>query len=256
MIKKFKFTAFTLAEVLIVLGILGIVAEMTIPTMMRDFQTKVTITSVKKAFSTLNQAYTMAVTENGTPDQWNLIALDDPTGMANLNSIMSKYLKVIKNCGTGTGCFPDVSYKNLNNNNTSNVNQATTGTKLMLADGSLVFLRHWSPDCSYNWSGISNLNLNNICGFFSVDINGFKPPNKHGVDYFVFLFTKYGVIPNGSPDQTAAYSFTDACNRSKGDPGGWYNGASCAAWVIYNENTDYLKSCGPTLGWGGITSCN
>ena len=43
--------AFTLAEVLITLAIIGVVAAMTIPTLISDFQEKVTVTKLQKVYS-------------------------------------------------------------------------------------------------------------------------------------------------------------------------------------------------------------
>ncbi len=52
---KEKF-GFTLAEVLITLGIIGIVSAMTIPTLVKNYQTKVRDNQFKKVYATLNQA--------------------------------------------------------------------------------------------------------------------------------------------------------------------------------------------------------
>lgn len=65
-------SAFTLAEVLITLGIIGVVAAMTIPTLMNSTNSKETVTSLKKVFSTLSNAYTLTENEEGTPDTWGL----------------------------------------------------------------------------------------------------------------------------------------------------------------------------------------
>ena len=51
-----KRTAFTLAEVLITLGIIGVVATLTIPTLVRDYQKKIYVASFKKAHAELTEA--------------------------------------------------------------------------------------------------------------------------------------------------------------------------------------------------------
>ena len=53
--------AFTLAEVLITLGIIGIVAAMTIPSLVQDYREKAQVTRVKKFYSVFAQAYAMAL---------------------------------------------------------------------------------------------------------------------------------------------------------------------------------------------------
>lgn len=66
--KKF---AFTLAEVLITLGIIGIVAEMTIPTLLMDYQKNVAVTSVKAFYSEMSQAIKLSEVENGPTNTWD-----------------------------------------------------------------------------------------------------------------------------------------------------------------------------------------
>lgn len=65
-----KEKGFTLAEVLITLGIIGVVAAMTIPTLMTNFQKKRTETKLIKFYSMINQTLRMSVAENGDPEGW------------------------------------------------------------------------------------------------------------------------------------------------------------------------------------------
>lgn len=67
--KKF---AFTLAEVLITLGIIGVVAAMTMPSLITNYQEKQRVSQLKKVYSALSQAFVSAVQENGTPDEWGM----------------------------------------------------------------------------------------------------------------------------------------------------------------------------------------
>ena len=73
-IKKHNFfnRAFTLAEVLVTLSIIGIVSAMTIPTLHQRQTEKVTVNKVKKFYSTLNQSFQKAIVENGESDNWLL----------------------------------------------------------------------------------------------------------------------------------------------------------------------------------------
>ena len=52
-----KKSAFTLAEVLITLGIIGVVAAMTLPVLTQKYQKMVLKNQYKKVYSTLSQAY-------------------------------------------------------------------------------------------------------------------------------------------------------------------------------------------------------
>lgn len=64
----YKKSAFTLAEVLITLGIIGVVAAMTIPTLLAKYQEKQTVTKLKQTYSILSQAIRSVQEDVGTPD--------------------------------------------------------------------------------------------------------------------------------------------------------------------------------------------
>lgn len=68
---KIKHFAFTLAEVLITLGIIGVVAAMTMPTLIANHQKKETVTKLKAFNSIMGQAFQMAKAENGDWDTWD-----------------------------------------------------------------------------------------------------------------------------------------------------------------------------------------
>ena len=63
--------AFTLAEVLITLGIIGVVAALTIPTLMANHRKQVVETRLAKFYSTMNQAIKMAEVDYGDVRQWD-----------------------------------------------------------------------------------------------------------------------------------------------------------------------------------------
>ena len=62
--------AFTLAEVLITLGIIGVVSALTMPSLIQSYKEKVTVTKLEKAYSFLNQAYKRISDEYGEPQDW------------------------------------------------------------------------------------------------------------------------------------------------------------------------------------------
>ena len=57
-------SAFTLSEVLITLGVIGIVAAMTLPSLIGRWQEKVTVAKLEHAYSLLSQAYVKAIGED------------------------------------------------------------------------------------------------------------------------------------------------------------------------------------------------
>ncbi len=63
--------AFTLAEVLITLGIIGIVAAMTLPALITKYQKHVTVNRLKHAYSVLSQAVKLSEVSNGSIDDWD-----------------------------------------------------------------------------------------------------------------------------------------------------------------------------------------
>lgn len=240
---------FTLAEVLITLGIIGVVAAMTIPTVLQNMRDQSTVSALKKAQSTLSQAFLQAIKDNGTPDLWDIPA--GTVGSENLLNILATYLNVTNKCGDTSGCFPPEKYKQLNGTDESGVPMDSPNgyAKAVLADGTLLSVTSYG-DCS--WSAADdNLLLQNECGELHVDINGFKKPNQYGIDMFIFYIGKNGIAPIGTKAESGAGwdEFTDACQDKT-----TANGYGCAAWVIYNQNLDYLK-CN-NLSWDGPTQCN
>ncbi len=245
-----KNKGFTLAEVLLTLGIISVVAALTIPTLVQNQQEKAAVAALKKSYSTLIQAYTTAIQENGTPDNWDLISIGNETGLENLNKIMTSNLKVQKNCQTGAGCFA-TKYKDLIRSSAELYMDSALYTKIILDDGTSVGFRQWDATCMNNVS-----NIKNVCGIITVDINGFKKPNQTGVDKFLFFFTKNTIVPSGIDmiAETHQYSFINGCNITKPANADWANGNSCTAWVIYNENMDYLKCS--DLSWNSKNKCD
>ena len=65
-------SAFTLAEVLITLGIIGVVAAMTIPVLVQNHRKHVVETKLKKVYSLVNQAIKMSEAEYGDIEYWDI----------------------------------------------------------------------------------------------------------------------------------------------------------------------------------------
>ncbi|MFA7658332.1 MAG: type II secretion system protein [Candidatus Gastranaerophilaceae bacterium] len=239
---------FTLSEILITLGIIGVICAMTIPTLMQNAQERATIAAVKKVHSTLSQAYILAVQENGTPENWNLTAWCSSAGAENMLNALASYLNITKICGSATGCWINKTYTDLKNNQGINFYSDPRFAKAELIDGSTIATLIHNPNCT-NINGTSTA-LKTVCGNIWVDINGYKKPNQYGVDLFIFWISKSGIIPLGTQGETL-YTFGSYCNKNST---GAENGIGCAAWLIYSENMDYLH-CN-NLSWGGKTKCD
>lgn len=236
--------AFTLAEVLITLGIIGIVAAMTIPTLMNQTNDKQTVVALKKAYSALSQAYTLAVNENGTPDNWGMTADNEPSREILANNLL-KYMKTNEQCIGTVGCFYNGPIKYLSGVSWENY-YSQAFPKARLADGTNFMIGGInSPNCSAV-SGPTEP-LKNVCGFAFIDVNGDKGKNTLGIDIFRFHITKYGIIPLGTELETNI-TFANFCQKTSAESTG------CTAWVIYNENMDYLHC--DDLDWHTKTKCN
>lgn len=233
---------FTLAEVLITLGIIGIVAAMTLPALINKGREKEFSAKLKKSYTTLQQAYNLAVSKHGTPDNWDLIDTDSSQGAQNLLNIMAPELKVLKNCGIKGGCWYDDPVRRLNGTVWGNLNKHKSYSIVQLADGSLLAFLIRDKDCAMPRGTTPALATS--CALAIVDVNGPKIPNQIGYDVFWFMLTKYNVLPFGTMGDT--YQPFSTCTRSD-------TGLGCAAWVIYNENMEYLH-CND-LSWTGKKKC-
>ena len=107
MYKKF---AFTLAEVLITLGIIGVVAAMTLPTLLSNYRKNVAVTQLKKAYSEISQAMQLAESEHGFMEDWHFENIEDSEysakkletrinrGIYFAEEYILKHLNVIRKC--------------------------------------------------------------------------------------------------------------------------------------------------------------
>lgn len=102
---KAKF-GFTLAEVLITLGIIGVVAAMTIPVLITTHQQKATVTKLERAISVLNQAYRLSYDENGEASAQEALAMGAD---AYFKKYWEPYIKISRYCKNYKDCGYDKS---------------------------------------------------------------------------------------------------------------------------------------------------
>ena len=176
------------------LAIIGIVAALVIPTVVKHYQERQTLSAVKKFYSSISQALEVAQVYEGHIEDWGWGTSGNGEDAAKILNKLSPYLKIIKNCGTSTGCFYEGTIKTLNGNTAmgTSVNTRSNIAKAILTDGMQIWLLVNSGNCSYTASSTQN-----ICGYVGVDINGSKEPNRLGRDTFYFWITKNNVIPMG-----------------------------------------------------------
>lgn len=217
---NFKRFAFTLAEVLIVLGIIGIIAEMTIPTLQKEFQKKVTITQVQKVYTTLSQAIRQSEADNGTNSNWDW-GVDTINGSVrqSFDTYWAPYLKILKYCDSYSDCGYDAASPWLMPNGVDYnmvLVYAPMRTTVMLADGTLLMVKAYQ-------GGANVGDPNVVAHYIYVDINGSKKPNMFGKDVFVFILDPIkGLMPYGY-DSTNVES---NCNKLTG------YGETCSGKII------------------------
>ena len=255
--------AFTLAEVLITLAIIGVVAAMTIPTLVQKYKEYVIVNRLNATYAMVSQAIDRMVLDNSSVDNWGNTEEERAQKFAEL---LPKYLEVVKFCPTRTkGCTAE-SYSNRFNSNliaSSSYNSVSNG--FLLKNGSALRVRFWGTcqqdktmsklgcgggDCTGPFVYFGS--YSHRCAEVRIDINGLAKPNRFNEDYFDFELLQDGLIPSGSPKEVIdAVTFEGKClgERVIADGGG-----GCSAWVIYNKNMDYLH-CPDKLGWDKASSC-
>ena len=98
--------AFTLAEVLITLGVIGVVAALTMPALIQNYRNQVVETRLKKFYSSMNQAISMSIKDNGDVETWSYFVSDKKDDDGNLvnrtddndssfNNYLAPYLKIV-----------------------------------------------------------------------------------------------------------------------------------------------------------------
>ena len=234
---KKKNLAFTLAEVLIVIGIIGVVAALTLPNLNRATGDKETVTRLQKAYSILSEANDRAVAIYGPISSWksNEQCADDIASC--WTQRVGEFLKIAKKCDGNDGDICDMpmgSGKNQPFNYTSR-------WTYVLSDGMVFNVNGGSVECNYSGYGL-NGQINDVCfDEVKIDVNGRnKGKSELGKDVFEFVISdSLGVIPltdNGNlADEVSRCVNKSWQNEDEGDD-------QCGFWVLEYGNLDYLKT--------------
>jgi len=200
--------AFTLAEVMITLLIIGIIASLTIPGLINSTNKAEYVTKLKKEYSVLNQAFNLIALDAGgsiVNDDNISSSIGGATTAANAMNTFATKLNIVKNCGSGMGCWYDSPLKYLDGSvwvaalDTSFNGQSG---KAILADGAMMRVTINANSCAgAGQFSVDSPLYGSTCGIIFIDVNGASGPNQMGRDYFQFSITKYGIYPpEGSCD--------------------------------------------------------
>ena len=197
-----KSPGFTLAEVLITLGIIGVVAAMTLPSVILNYQKKVTVNRLKQAYSTISQALVMAQKDYGDISGWDiatgLTSLDQVD--VSLNNFANKYLipyiKSVDECPSGSSqkerekCDYTLYWRNGVQRNAS----FQHCYRFIINNGVVVQL------ALDNFNDETGKVVYGTTIFMQIDLNGKQKPNMYGRDIFHIILnpsttniTMYGI---------------------------------------------------------------
>lgn len=214
---------FTLAEVLITLVIVGVVAALTIPTVINTYVESSTVSKVKKAYSTLVQAKKLAEAQNGNIMVWNFDGGRTVQSGLQIWGYLKPHISLAKDCDSSADCYQIENTKYLKGDVYKTGSGYSYTHWFVLADGSVMWLTPQDGKCEAASPSVSSAVYTDVCAAFGYDINGNKPPNTNGKDKFYFVMRPYGVYPLEHYD----------CRK---DMDGW----GCAAYIIKYGNMNYL----------------
>ena len=235
--------AFTLAEILITLGIIGVVAAMTMPTLIHKTQNKQLQTAFKSAYSILSQTIINLRAEIGDNLVNRYATYDyDNSVYPNINELYEEFnsvsqLKVVGECD-----YKD-TVMNYNRTNEGYIDRGTRTPDKALANG-MCF----------------NLKVNALQINLSVDVNGLKGPNQLGHDIFFFkVDEKDALVPikkvrdytedelkdlensyteSGISDELKNANLFQAGNPCSVNSSQRGNGLGCAYYALVDQNPD------------------
>jgi len=203
--------AFTLAEVLITLAIIGVVATMTIPTLISNYEKKVTIVRLQKVYSTLVKVFKLSEVNNGNFATWNTKSEIGATEF--FERYWAPYLASPTVCKTYQECGYDESHpwQTLGGERKNSIgvvdNSDDNRISFYLADGTFI----------------------SLSASLYVDLNGSKGPNIYGKDFFVFKYGNFGVKPaDNNWDKERVLNYCSIANN--------YESSLCAARIILYDN--------------------
>ena len=222
-----KQLAFTLAETLIVMGIIGVVAALTLPNLNSSTGEKEKVVKLQKIYSNLQDAFGRATAIYGPTDEW-CSGLNDANCSKKFFERLTEFMKYSKQCTISDNCSLLMETSGLSGGH-------IIRHGVILADGTAVDIYGYSNGEAYIWIDIDGLN---------------KGANKACFDCFQFHYKNEKCYISGK-------------TRARGDYPNINYSCECTAWVLDFGNMDYLKvdssgKCpdGKTiLNWTTNTTC-
>ena len=169
--------AFSLAEVLITLGIIGVVASLTLPSVIHQYRKKALETQFKTAYSFINQALVMTKQDLGSNSLFDdYTVYNSKQDYVYANEFVNAFYKRLKVVGNATLKSTDYSIYS-----DGNVKRYTNGKEFVFTTPDKLLENGMTIRASVggNYDGSKHIGV-------VVDINGNKGPNRSGHDLFIF----------------------------------------------------------------------
>lgn len=178
--------AFTLAEVLITLGIIGVVAAITIPALIQKYTDIRNSAMLKEDYSILQQMMKSAVDE-GASVSASGYTLENLKNY--FNTYFLPYVKILSVCYDEEGCWSE-GYKSLSGTIFSYTGCGVETISFVLYNGSYVCMDDFAD-------GRFGVETSSATVGFLVDVNGAGKPNTFGKDIFALTLKDEELLPGG-----------------------------------------------------------
>jgi len=222
--KNKKSYAFTLAEVLMVMGILGVVAAITVPNLNKNVGDQERVAKVQTIVADVDQAYKVALRKY--EDNWS---------ETSYGPRILEFMQTKKTCNiaSDSSCFKKSSIKVYNDSKTVSF---TKGSAATFNDGSAIyFYPECLNGCIYEFNPLTGAKQ-----LVYVDIDGpTSGYNTLGVDIFSFVLDENGLM--NVPINTF----------SSGDSA--YRNIDYTYWILKYGNAEFLHCTGLS---DNKTTCN
>lgn len=214
---------FTLAEVLITLVIIGVVAAMTMPTLIQNHQKQVWVNQFKKAVSTISQGVQFMLAEEGVEEIAYLPGFDkipsnhpySTTEFEEIQNLFNKTFKITEIFAPQPeNGYP---YKTLSEAPGVGLPDAAIDSmdRILMADGTI-----WAINFDYFED---TTRVDDLGWCVAVDVNGDKGPNKQGRDIFEFYVNHQGKIFYSDYDDNCVSTINNPLNHTA---------AACASKIV------------------------
>lgn len=256
---KSRFLAFTLAETLVVIGIIGVISALTLPNLSQSTGNLELVTKLKKEHQVLSESYSRARVKYGTSlASW--YQAGDTTDAARSTRVarrLMEFLNIEKDCGltANSACFSTSNVVSINGGSGSNfLSSNTSYYRFQTRDNSSYAVRCISSGSGWARGGRCTLNgFSQICQvslanaypagcYVYVDIDGpSKGTNTYGKDIFEFT-----ISDQSSKIATVDFATTTLQAFSFGSDTGCKGGYPmvCSAWILEAGNANYPSQGG------------